>query len=80
MCQADSDYLDSEAGPSTSLSGPAPKKSKRACKWQEEWKQYNMRASKRGPSFVHCTVCSLDYSVVSGGIHQVKRLRVRVSC
>ena len=27
---------------------PAPKRTKRASKWQEEWKKYNMKQSKRG--------------------------------
>ena len=40
---------------------PAAKKTKRACKWQEEW---NMKGSKKGPSFVYCNICCIDFSVV----------------
>ena len=69
--------LDEAASSSSifSLSIPAPpnKKTKRASKWQKEWEKYNMKQSKRGASFVYCNVCCTDFSVTSGGVHDVKR-------
>ena len=32
-----------------------------------------MTASKKGPSYVHCSVCGTDFSVASGDVHDVKR-------
>ena len=32
-----------------------------------------MTASKKGPSYVHCSVCGTDFSFASGGVHEVKR-------
>ena len=58
---------------SDSEAGPAAKKAKRSCKWQPSWKHYNVTASKKGPSYVHCSVCGTDFSVASGGVHEVKR-------
>ena len=52
---------------------PAAKKTKRASKWQEDWKKYNMKQSKGGASFVHCNLCGNDFSIASGGVHEVKR-------
>ncbi len=49
------------------------KKIKRASKWQDEWKRYNMCVSRRGPTFVHCCICGTDFSVASGGVNEVKR-------
>ena len=34
---------------------PAAKKTKRASKWQEDWKNYNMKQSKGG-----CFICTLQ--------------------
>ena len=31
-----------------------------------------MTESKKGPSYVHCSICGTDYSVASGGVHDVK--------
>ena len=65
----------STSGSSSCSSGlpPAPKRTKRASKWQEEWKKYSMKQSKRGASFVHCNICCTDFSIASGGVHEVKR-------
>ena len=52
---------------------PAAKKTKRASKWQEDWKKYNMKESKGGASFVPCNLCGNDFSIASGGVHEVKR-------
>ena len=63
-----------ESSSSSSASvGPAPKKSKRPCKWQPEWTRYNMSASRKGPTYVHCKVCDADFTVAGGGVHEVKR-------
>ena len=32
-----------------------------------------MKQSKRGSSFVHCNLCGNDFSIASGGVHEVKR-------
>ena len=32
-----------------------------------------MTESKKGVSYVHCNICGSDFSVASGGIHEVKR-------
>ena len=58
---------------SDSEAGPAAKKAKRSCKWQRSWKPYNVTASKKGTSYVHCSVCGNDFSAASGGVHEVKR-------
>ena len=55
------------------VSGPLAKKLKHASRWQSEWKRYNMNESRKGPSFVHCNICSTDFSVASGGLYDVKR-------
>ena len=39
------------------------KRFKRPSKFQPEWARYNMSASKKGPSYVHCKVCAVDISV-----------------
>ena len=52
---------------------PAAKKTKRASKWQEDWNKHNMKQSKRGSSLVHCNLCGNDFSIASGGVHEVKR-------
>ena len=58
---------------SSGLSLPPSKRTKRASKWQDEWKKYNMKQSKRGESYVYCNICCTDFSVASGGVHEVKR-------
>ena len=32
-----------------------------------------MSESRKGPSFVHCNICGTDFSVASGGAHEVRR-------
>ena len=32
-----------------------------------------MSESRKGPSFVHCDICGTDFSIASGGSHEVKR-------
>ena len=58
---------------SSGFSLPPAKKTKRASKWQDEWKKYNMKRSKRGESYVYCNICCKDFSIASGGLHEVKR-------
>ena len=58
---------------SSSSAGPEPKRLKRSSKWQPEWTRYKMSASKKGPSYVYCKVCAVDFSVAGGGVHEVKR-------
>ena len=59
--------MDSNTG-----TGPMAKEPKHSSKWQSEWKRYNMSESRKGPSFVHCNICGTDFSVASGGVHDVK--------
>lgn len=42
-------------------------------KWQSGWTKYRMKESRKGPSFVFCTVCQVDVSVAGGGVHEIKR-------
>ena len=42
-----------------------PKRTKRASKWQENWKRYHMKASKKGKSYGHCNICCTDSLVGS---------------
>ena len=39
----------------------------------EDWKKRNMKQSKRGSSLilVHCNLCGNDFSIASGGVHEV---------
>ena len=53
--------------------GPSSKKAKRVCKWQPEWKRYHLTESNKGATYVSCTICRADFSVASGGLHEVKR-------
>ena len=46
---------------------PPRKKTKRDSKWRDDWKHYNMKQSEKGVSFVFCNICSIDFSVASGG-------------
>ena len=32
-----------------------------------------MKESRKGSSFVYCNICCTDFSVASGGLHEVKR-------
>ena len=31
------------------------------------------QSEKKGVSIVFCNICSIDFSVVSGGVHEIKR-------
>ena len=48
-------------------------KRKRSCKWSIDWKRYYMTPSKKGVSYVCCTLCHTEFSIASGGIHDVRR-------
>ncbi len=67
-----SGHSDSESD-SSCLAPPARKKTKRDSKWQDDWKKYHMKQSKKGVSFARCNICSSDFSIASGGVNQVKR-------
>ena len=71
--QAESSSSHSVVAAASSLEPPTRKKTKRDSKWQDDWKKYNMKPSKKGPSFAHCNICSTDFSVASGGVHEIKR-------
>ena len=59
---------------SSSESGPSRKKPRHTeSKWQASWSKYHLKPSKKGATFVNCTVCNCDFSVAGGGIHEVKR-------
>ena len=47
-------------------------KHKQCSRWQPEWVRYNVSASRRGSSFVFCKVCTTDFSLARGGVHEVK--------
>ena len=32
-----------------------------------------MAPSRKGPTFVFCTVCNVDFSVAGGGVHEIMR-------
>ena len=44
-----------------------------ASKWQESWRKYHLVPSKKGASYVFCTLCSSDLSIGGGGLHDIKR-------
>ena len=46
---------------------------KRASKWQADWKRYNMTSSGKGSSCAYCNTCGVDFAVAGGGVHEVKR-------
>ena len=52
------------------LKEPARKKPKRASRWQEEWKRFNMAHSEKGSGYAHCKTCAVDFSVAGGGVHE----------
>eukprot|EP00117_Sycon_ciliatum_P023044 scpid92567/ scgid19699/ len=72
VTMSDSEISDASSdGPST------PRKKRIAChtssKGQSEWTKYGMKPSKKGLQFAFCTLCSCDFSVAGGGVHEVKR-------
>jgi aconitase B len=60
-----------------SLSGPSSsvKKKKYNCKFQADWmKDFQfLRPSSLGNESSFCTLCSVNFSVASGGLYDVKR-------
>ena len=60
---------------STSLRPAASRgKRKRSCKWSADWKRYRMTpSSKKGATYVYCTLCQTDISIASGGVYDVRR-------
>ena len=59
------------------LSGPdgTTKKKKYSCKYCPEWtKAFDfVRPSGLGPDMTYCNLCSVNFSVASGGLYDVKR-------
>ena len=53
--------------------GPAPKKSKRECKYQQSWKGHGMLPSSKGPTFTHCKICKAHINIGHGGLSDVKK-------
>ena len=54
--------------------GPgAPKRTKRECSYQTEWKNFGVSASRRGPNFAHCDHCGTEISIGHGGVYDVKK-------
>ena len=54
--------------------GPgAPKRPKRECSHQTEWKNCGVSASRRGPTFAHCDYCGTEISIGHGGVNDVKK-------
>ena len=64
-----------EATASCSSTGLRPAasrgKRKRSCKWSADWKRYRMTPSKKGATYVYCTLCQTDISIASGGVYDV---------
>ena len=52
---------------------PTAKKARRESKFQQEWKDYGMVGSTRGPTFARCKLCNTDISVAHGGVNDVKK-------
>ena len=60
------------------MSVPNPKRARStsrhvASKCQESWRKYHLAPSKKGASYVFCTLCSSDLSIGGGGLHDIKR-------
>ena len=65
----------SEADDEGTLTTPKKKPARHtASKWQPEWTaSFRMKRSVKGSSYTYCSVCSCDFSVAGGGVHEVKR-------
>ena len=61
------------SGPSTPSS--TSKKKKYNCKFQDEWKKSHhwLQLSSLGNDLTFCILCSSNFSVASGGLHDIKR-------
>ena len=44
-----------------------------ASKWQESWMKYHLARSKKGDSYVFCTLCSRYLSIAGGVLHDIKQ-------
>ena len=53
--------------------GPPPKRYKRECKYQTEWKKCGVSASKRRPQYAYCDYCRTDIGIGHGGVNDVKK-------
>lgn len=56
-----------------SSEGPPPKRYKRECKYQTEWKKCGVSASKRGPQYAYCDNCRTDIGIGHGWFNDVKK-------
>lgn len=67
-------HTDTHSGSSITRPPPQQKRPHHTkSKWQATWSKYHLKASKRGATYTYCTVCSSDFSVSGGGVHDVKR-------
>ena len=58
---------------SGSDTGSSPKKPRHLeSNWQASYSKYHLKASKKGVTYAHCTVCNYDFSVAGGRVHEVK--------
>ena len=51
----------------------APKKQKRECNFQREWKSHGMIPSARWVAFARCKYCNTDINIVHEGINNIKK-------
>ena len=52
----------------------AAKKTKRASKWQEDWKKHNMKESKGVLHlYTALNLCGNDFSIASGGVTELAK-------
>ena len=72
---SDSEHNTPQTSPASTSSFTGKKRSRLHTKsrWQASWTKYRLKASVKGATFAHCTVCGSDFSVSSGGLHDVKR-------
>ena len=75
--ESDSSSSDSTSGARNHTTTRPPLRQKRPrhtrSKWQATWAKYRLKSSKKGTTYAYCTVCSSDFSVSGGGVHDVKR-------
>ena len=73
--ESDSSSSDSTSGTRnhTTTRPPLRQNRPRHSKWQATWTKYRLKSSEKGTTYAYCTVCSSDFSVSGGGVHDVKR-------
>ena len=58
--------------PQEDIPGP-PKKAKRECKYQSEWRNSGVLPSRKGPTFALCESCGVDINIGHGGLNDVRK-------